>query len=154
MLWSLIAVGALRGLMPGPAAGPGPAATDDALGDRRAEAVAVAFVREYLTVGGDRRSRSERLGRFTVAGVELRRSVSLPAGTTQYADLVVASGSHPVDGGVEVTVLAHVLQIRSGVYHDGGLLAFAIPLVVRADGVAVSAPPEATPLPTDAGVSP
>jgi hypothetical protein len=144
VLWSLVAVGALRGLMPSPVAGPDATAAGASPEDRRAEAVAAAFMREYLTVGGDQAARAERLSRFTVAGVHLRGSVSVPAGVAQYADLVVAAGSSPVDGGIEVTVLAHVLQLRSGTYRDSGLLAFAVPLAVGREGVAVSGRPRPT----------
>jgi hypothetical protein len=91
-LRSLIIVSALRGLMPAPD-GPGPAAAADPPEDRRAAAVAVAFLREYLTVGDDRTARTQRLGRFAATGVHLGRSVSLPDGDAQYADLVVAAGS-------------------------------------------------------------
>jgi hypothetical protein len=117
-LWSLIAAGALRGLVPAldrpamerpaterPAAerpGPGPAAVEPS-GDRRAEAVAAAFLREYLTVGDDRAARAERLRRFAAAGVDLGGSVSVPDGVAQYADQLVVAGSSPVAGGIEVT---------------------------------------------------
>jgi hypothetical protein len=159
VLWSLIAVGALRGILPAPqrpAPPPAPAAasaTGDALDDRRAAAVATAFLREYLTVDGDQAGRAERLARFTAAGVELEGSVSLPAGVAQYADLVVAAGSRPVAGGIEVTALAHVLQVRSGTYHDGGTLAFVVPLAVRRQGIAVGGRPRPAPLPAASGIS-
>jgi len=153
VLWSLIAVGALRGLIPNPVADPDPVAAATPPGDRRAEAVAAAFMREYLTVGGDRTARVERLGQFTVEGLDLRRSVSMPAGTVQYADHVVASGSRPAGAGIEVTVLAHVLQIRSGTYRDGGNLAFVVPLVVGREGLAVSGRPRPTTLPVAPGLS-
>jgi hypothetical protein len=120
ILWSLIAVGALRGLVPSPVAGPGPAAPATPPGDRQAEAVAAAFLREYLTVGEDPAARVERLGRFTVAGLDLRRAVLMPAGAVQCADHVVASGSRPTGAGIEVTVLAHVLQIRSAPTETAG----------------------------------
>jgi hypothetical protein len=142
VLWSMIAVGAVRGVMPAPerpvpaAAAPTAVASTSggSPGDRRAAAVAAAFLREYLTVGGDQAGRAQRLEQFTAAGLDLRRSVSLPAGMAQYADLVVAAGSRPVAGGVEATVLAHVLQVRSGAYRDGGTLAFVVPLAVRRQG--------------------
>jgi hypothetical protein len=161
VLWSLIAVGALRGFMPAPER-PTPAAATAASAasasggspdDRRAAAVAAAFLREYLTVGDDQAARSQRLDQFAAAGVDLRRSVSVPAGLAQYADLVVAAGSKPVTGGVEVTVLAHVLQTRSGAYRDGGTLAFVVPLVVRRQGMAVGGRPRPTPLPVAPGMS-
>jgi hypothetical protein len=198
VLWSLIAVGALRGLLPvpdrltTPAADPredrqvaaarsrdgtrpaapgaarsgnGAAASADArdgtggagapasLDDRRAAAVAVAFLREYLTVGDDPEARAERLDQFSMAGADLRRSVAVPAGVTQYADLVVAAGSAPVAGGTEVTVLAHVLQLRSGAYRDGGTLAFVVPLAVRRDEIAIAGLPCPTSLPVASGLS-
>jgi hypothetical protein len=146
VLWSLIAVGALRGLLPagvdltpwaavthggGQAATPGgsqderrAAAPGDprdgnpgaASGDQRdgPRAVAVAFLREYLTVGEDQAARAERLRRYGVAGADLRGSVAAPAGVSQYADLIVAAGGRSVADGVEITVLAHVLQLRLG----------------------------------------
>lgn len=155
VLWSMIAVGAVRGVMPAPERPVPAAAAPTAVawtsggspGDRRAAAVAAAFLREYLTVGGDQAGRAQRLEQFTAAGLDLRRSVSLPAGVAQYADLVVAAGSRPVAGGVEATVLAHVLQVRSGAYRDGGTLAFVVPLAVRRQGVAVSGRPRPIPLP-------
>ena len=122
---------------------------------RRAAAVAVAFLREYLTVGDgdDQAARAERLGRYSVAGADLRGSVAVPAGVSQYADLVVAAGSRSVAGGVEITVLAHVLQLRSGAYRDGGTLAFVVPLVVRQEGVAVTGRPRPSSLPVGSGLS-
>jgi hypothetical protein len=101
-LWSLIAVGALRGLVPAPDR-PVPAEAASPPEDRRAEAVAVAFLREYLTVGDGQTGRAERLGRFAASGVDLRRSVSVPTGVAQYADLVVAAGQRAAAGRIEVT---------------------------------------------------
>jgi hypothetical protein len=164
VLWSLIAVGALRGVMPSPEH---PAPTDPASASaasasaasayppdgRRAAAVATAFLREYLTVGDDQAARAERLHRFTAAGVDLQRSVSLPAGVAQYADLVVAAGESSVAGGIEVTVLAHVLQVRSDAYQDGGTLAFVVPLTVRREGITVGGRPRPIPLPVASGTS-
>jgi hypothetical protein len=150
ILWSLIAVGALRGIVPTSRAAPDQLAANAS--DRRAEAVATAFMREYLTVGSDRAARAERLGRFTVDGLDLRRSVSIPAEAAQYTDHVVASGSRPLGGGIEVTVLAHVLQIRSGTYYDIGMLAFAVPLVVRHEGVLVTGRPRPVRLPVASGL--
>jgi hypothetical protein len=167
VLWSLIAVGAVRGVVPAPqrpapgaAAAPAAAAvgtsastSDGSPRERQAAAVATAFLREYLTVGDDQTARARRLDQFTVAGVDLRRSVSLPAGVAQYADLVVAAGSRPVAGGTEVTVLAHVLQVRSGGYRDGGTLAFAVRLAVGRQGIAVGGRPRPVPVPVAAGRS-
>jgi hypothetical protein len=164
VLWSLIAVGAIRGVMPAPqrpapaaaaapeaAAAPAPGGSRD---DRQAAAVATAFLREYLTIGDDQAGRAQRLDQFTAAGVDLRRSVSLPAGVAQYADLVAAAGSRPAAGGIEVSVLAHVLQVRSGgAYRDGGALAFVVPMAVRRQGIAVSGLPRPIPLPVASAMS-
>jgi hypothetical protein len=72
----------------------------------------------------------------------------------QYADQLVVAGSSPVAGGIEVTVLAHVLQVRSGAYRDGGTLAFVVPLAARREGVAISGRPRPTALPIASGPSP
>ena len=150
VLWGLIAAGALRGLLP-TAAPPEPAPAGHPA-DRRIEAVAAAFLREYLTVGDDRAARSRRLSQFTVAGTKLQGAVSVPAGVAQYVDHVVAAGSSPVAGGFEVTVLAHVLQVRSGAYRDGGTLAFVVPLAVLPRGVAVNGRPRPTLPPIASGM--
>ena len=150
LLWSLITVGAFRGLVPdragpahtGPAtSGSASALSAEAPAQHQAEAVAAAFLREYLTVGEDRAARAQRLGQLTVRGVDLRRSVSVPTGTAQYTDLVVPAGSRPVVGGVEVTVVAHVLQVRADGYRDGGTLAFVVPLAVRREGIGIAGRP-------------
>ena len=151
MLWGLIAVGALRGLLP--TAGPREPLPAGHPEDRRGEAVAAAFLREYLTVGDDRAARARRLSQFTVAGTELQGSVSVPDGVGQYVDHVIAAGSSPVAGGIEVTVLAHVLQVGSGAYRDGGTLAFVVPLAVLPRGVAVSGRPRPTVPPIASGMS-
>ena len=185
VLWSLIAVGALRGLLPasvdlipwaavahegGRAATPGgsqderrtaasgeprdgnPGAASGGPGEDP-RAVAVAFLREYLTVGDDKAARADRLRQYSVAGADLRGSVAVPAGVSQYADLVVAAGSRSVADGVEITVLAHVLQLRSGAYRDGGTLAFVVPVVIRREGIAVTGRPRPTSLPIGSGLS-
>jgi hypothetical protein len=176
LLWSLITVGAVRGLMPasggesptssaragsasavpagsapgGPApVGATPAVPAEPQGQHLAGAVAATFLREYLTVGEDRAARAKRLSQLTARGVDLRQSVSLPAGVTQYADLVVVAGDRAVPGGIEVTVLAHVLQVRSDAYGDGGTLAFVVPLAVRREGIAVAGKPRPTTVPVD-----
>jgi hypothetical protein len=161
-LWSLIAVGAVRGVMPAPqrpaaapaatAAGTSASTSGDSPRERQAAAVAAAFLREYLTVGDDQTARAQRLDQFTAAGVDLRRSVALPAGVAQYADLVVAAGSRPVADGIEVTVVAHVLQVRSGAYRDGGTLAFVVPLAAGRQGIAVGGRPRPVPVPVAAGM--
>jgi hypothetical protein len=150
LLWGLIAAGAARGLFPTPERpDPGPAGHPP---DHQAEGVAAAFLREYLTVGDDRAARARRLRQFTVAGTELRGSVSVPTGVAQYLDQVVAAGSSPVAGGIEVTVLAHVLQVRSSGYRDGGTLAFVVPLAVLPQGVAVRGRPRPTAPPIASGM--
>jgi hypothetical protein len=161
LLWSLITVGAIRGLLPaptGPVPSPSPtagqaAASVEPPGHRRAEAVAAAFLREYLTVGEDRTARAKRLRQLTVRGVDLRRSVAVPADVAQYADLVVPAGSRSVDGGIEVTVVAHILQVRADIYTDGGTLAFVVPLAVGGDEVAVAGRPRPTPVPVASQLS-
>jgi hypothetical protein len=162
LLWSLITVGAIRGLLPA-ATGPAPsrsaavhsapAASAGPPGHRQAEAVAAAFLREYLTVGEDRTARARRLRQLTARGVDLDRSVAVPADVAQYADLVVAAGSRPVAGGTEVTVVAHVLQVRADVYTDGGTLAFIVPLAVRGDEAAVAGRPRPTTVPVASRLS-
>jgi hypothetical protein len=162
LLWSLITVGAFRGLTPdraGPAQ-PGPATSGSATAlpaeareQRQAEAVAAAFLREYLTVGEDRAARAQRLGQLTVRGVDLRRSVAVPTGVAQYTDLVVPAGSRSALGGVEVTVVAHVLQVRSDGYRDGGTLAFVVPLAVRREGIGVTGRPRPTTVPSGSRLS-
>jgi hypothetical protein len=150
-LWSLIVVGALGGLLPAPQSAP-PGPSTGPPDDRQAAAVAAAFLREYLTVGDGRTARAERLGRFAVAGADLGRSVAIPGGEAQYADLVVPAGSRPVANGFEVTVLAHVLQLRSGAYRDGGTLAFVVPLSIRREGIAVTGGPRPASVPVASGL--
>jgi hypothetical protein len=115
--------------------------------------VATAFLRDYLTAGDDPAARDRRLSRFAAAGADLRGSVSVPAGVDQYVDHVVAAGSRSVAGGIEVTVLAHVLQVRSGAYRDGGTLAFVVPIVVLPRGVAVRGRPRPTTVPIASGAA-
>jgi hypothetical protein len=121
--------------------------------DHRGEAVAAAFLREYLTVGDDRAGRAQRLGRFAVAGIDPGGSVSVPEGMAQYADHVAPAGSRAVTGGVEVTVLAHVLQVRSDGYQDGGTLAFVVPVAVRGGRVAGGGRPRPPPPPIASGLT-
>ena len=162
LLWSLITVGAIRGLLPAPTgpvpspsptAGPAAAASAEPPGHRRAEAVAAAFLREYLTVGEDRTARAKRLRQLTARGVDLRRAVAVPADVAQYADLVVPAGSRSVAGGIVVTVVAHILQVRADLYTDGGTLAFVVPLAVRGDEVVVAGRPRATTVPVASQLS-
>lgn len=131
------------------AAGAAPAVAAQPSGQHLAGAVAAAFLREYLTVGEDRTARAKRLSQLTARGVDLRQSVSLPAGITQYADLVVVAEERSVADGVEVTVLAHLLQGRSDAYTDGGTLVFVVPMAVRRGGFAVAGKPRPTIVPVD-----
>ncbi len=163
MLWGLITVGALRGLVPLPAPpGPSTAAVPARPGqdgqaprpgnfgqEQAATATAAAFLREYLTVGGDPAARPARLKRFLARGLDLDGSVSSPAGTSQYPDYVLPAAVRPLEQGVEVTVLAHLLQARSGAAHDGGTVAFVVPMVDGPKGAAVSGMPRPAPLPVD-----
>jgi hypothetical protein len=159
LLWSLITVSAIRGILPAPApsrsvvAASAPATPVGPPVQRRAEAVAATFLREYLTVGEDRAARARRLRQLAVRGVDLAGSLAVPADVAQYADLVVAAGSRPVAGGVEVTVIAHVLQVRADTYSDGGTLAFVVPMAVQREGVAVAGVPGPTTVPVASQLS-
>jgi hypothetical protein len=165
MLWTLIALGALRGFGPLPdRAGddraattttapvppePGDTGPDDLRRpiDPAATATASAFLRDYLTIGGDRGAWAKRLKPYLARGVDLGTSVSVPAGTSQYVDYVQPVGTRSVSGGLEVTVLAHLLESRAGAYQEGGLLAFVVPLIRGSRGLAVSGLPRPAPLP-------
>ena len=170
VLWSLIALGALRGFGPLP---DGPAdnraATTTTPGDpdsrqggsadpaltsgEAAMAAATAFLRDYLTVGDDHGAWTERLERYLAKGLDLGTSVSVPAGASQYVDYVQPVATHAAAtaadgaGGVEVTVLAHLLESRSGAYQEGGMLAFVVPLTRGSHGLAVSGLPRPASLP-------
>src|SRR5919198_1934048 len=167
-LWALIALGALRGFGPLPDVpdrggvtattagsrevghdGPGEAPG----GDLAATAAATAFLREYLTADEDHDAWTARLERDLAKGLELGATVSVPAGTSQYADYVQPVGARSVGGIVEVTVLAHLLESRSGAYRDGGMLAFLVPLARGSRGLAVSGLPRPAPVPITAGVT-
>jgi hypothetical protein len=167
-LWALIALSALRGFGPLPDVpdpggvtattsgspevghdGPGEAPG----GDLAATAAATAFLREYLTADEDHDAWTARLERYLAKGLELGATVSVPAGTSQYADYVQPVGARSVGGVVEVTVLAHLLESRSGAYRDGGLLAFVVPLTRGAGGLAVSGLPRPTSLPIATGLT-
>ena len=86
-------------------------------------------------------------------GADLGRSVSVPRGEALYADLVVPAGSRPVAGGIEVTVLAHVLELRSGAYRDGRTPAFVVPLAVQRQGIVVTGGPRPASVPVASGLS-
>jgi len=167
MLWALITTGALHGLVPLPVlpAGSGspampvrsgqdgqapPSGTFDQ--EQAAAAMATAFLREYLTVDGNRAARPARLGRFLARGLDLDGSVLPRAGTSQYTDYVLPAGVRPLKEGVEVTVLAHLLQTRSGTTRDGGVVAFVVPMVGGPKGAAVGDLPRPAPVPVDPGL--
>lgn len=173
VLWSLIALGALRGFgplpdghvdnqaatttAPGDPDSPHAGSADPALtGDEAAMATATAFLRDYLTIGGDHGAWTERLERYLAKGLDLGASVSVPAGTSQYVDYVQPVAIHATAedvGGVEVTALAHLLESRSGAYQDGGMLAFIVPLTRGSHGLAVSGLPRPASLPIASDLS-
>jgi hypothetical protein len=169
-LWTLIALGALRGFGPMPSRpGDGRAVTTtgptslDARDagpidlrratDQAATATASAFLRDYLTIDGDRGAWAERLKPYLARGLDLGASVSVPAGTSQYVDYAQPVGTHSLRGGLEVTVLAHLLESRAGAYREGGLLAFVVPLARASRGLAVSGLPRPAPLPIAPGLT-
>jgi hypothetical protein len=144
-LWTLIAVGAVRGVVP---AAPAPSAVARPAGDHaQAAAVAAAFLREYLTVGDGQAGRRARLAPFLAAGVDLADAVRVGPAGAQYVDEVVPAGVRPAGGTVEVTVLAHVLEVRAGRYRGGATLAFVVPVVAAGGGLGVSGIPRPAPLP-------
>jgi hypothetical protein len=170
VLWTLIALGALRGFGPLPdSTGEGAAPTTTAQlpkgsrdggsiapqrsADQTAMAIASAFLRDYLTINDDRGAWAERLKPYLSRGLDLGTSVSVPAGTSQYVDYLQPVNERSVPGGLEVTVLAHLLESRAGTYREGGLLAFVIPLFRGSRGVAVSGLPRPAPLPIASGLT-
>jgi|SRR6266542_744731 hypothetical protein len=170
VLWTLIALGALRGLGPLPdrpgddraATTTAPARPDSGhdgavdlglVSDQAATATATAFLREYLTIDRDHDAWVGRLKRYLTRGLDLGTSVSVSAGTSQYVDYVQPVGTRSVRGAVEVTVLAHLLESRAGAYREGGMLAFVVPLTRGNRGLAVSGLPRPVPLPIVSGLS-
>jgi hypothetical protein len=169
VLWTLIALGALRGFGPLPGGtGEDTATTTTAQPaqesrdggsidpqhstDQAAMATASAFLRDYLTINDDRGAWAGRLKRYLASGLDLGTSVSVPAGTSQYVDYVQPVNDRSVARGREVTVLAHLLESSAGTYRDGGLLAFVIPLFRGSRGLAVSGLPRPAPLPIASGL--
>jgi len=144
-LWTLIAVGALRGVLP-PASGPG-AVVRPPGGQEQAAAVAAAFLREYLTVGDGRAGRRARLAPFLAVGVDVADAVRVQPAGAQYVDEVLPADVRPADGTLEVTVLAHVLEARAGQYRSGATLAFVVPVAMGAGSFGVSGVPRPTALP-------
>ena len=170
VLWTLIALGALRGFGPlpdrsgddRPRATTVPARPDPSrnppieLGlanDQAATATATAFLREYLTIDEDRDAWSQRLRRYLTRGLDLGPSVLVPPGASQYVDYIQPVSTHSARGTLEVTVLAHLLESHAGAYRDGGMLAFAVPLIRGSRGLAVSGLPRPAPLPIAAGLT-
>jgi len=144
-LWTLIAVGALRGVVP-VASEPGTVGRP-ANGHEQAAAVAAAFLREYLTVGDGQAGRRARLAPFLAAGVDLVDAVRMGPATAQYVDEVLPAGVRPAGGTLEVTVLAHVLEVHGGQYRNGATLAFVVPVTPGAGSVGVSGIPRPASLP-------
>jgi hypothetical protein len=144
-LWALIAVGAVRGVGPA-ASGPGVAGGPPA-GHEQAAAVAAAFLREYLTVGDGQAGRRARLAPFLSADLDVADAVQAGPGDAQYVDAVLPAGARPAGGTLEVTVLAHVLELRSGRYRSGGTLAFVVPMAEEAGGAGVTGAPRPSLLP-------
>jgi Conjugative transposon protein TcpC len=147
LLWSLVGVGVLRGVLPAPAP---PVAPPVSL-DGRAAAVAAAFLREYLTAGDGLADWRSRLRPFVAPGVDLGDAPRPGSGSSRYADQVVAAGARSVDGASEVTVLAHVVEVRDGHYQDGRMVAYVVPVRTSATRVAVTGPPRSTTLPFEPG---
>jgi Conjugative transposon protein TcpC len=116
-------------------------------------ATASAFLRDYLTIDGDQGAWAQRLERYLAKGLDLGRSVSVPAGISQYVDYVQPVATRSTSGGAEVTVLAHLLESHSGTYRDGGMLAFVVPLARGRRGLAVSALPRPASLPMAGGLA-
>src|SRR6266511_2902155 len=131
VLWTLIALGALRGLGPLPdrpgddraATTTAPARPDSGhdgavdlglVSDQAATATATAFLREYLTIDRDHDAWVGRLKRYLTRGLDLGTSVSVSAGSSQYVDYVQRVGTRSVRGAVEVTVLADLLALGGG----------------------------------------
>jgi hypothetical protein len=112
-------------------------------------ATAAAFLREYLTVDRRREDRPGRLRRYLAKGVDLQDAVTAEPGISQSTDLVLPAGVRSTRGGVEVTVIAHLLRTAEGPAQDGGTVAFVVPMIPGPHGVAVGGIPRPTPLPVD-----
>jgi hypothetical protein len=158
MLWTLIGLATVRGVLPAPAETTRPTSRtglaaarslEASAQDPAAMAIAAAFLREYLTVDDDRSERPGRLARYLARGVRVDDGVLPMPGVLQLADLVVPAGLRHVKNVVEVTVLAHLVHTRAGPPVDGGTVAFAVPMIEGARGVAVSGMPRLVALPVD-----
>jgi hypothetical protein len=122
--------------------------------ERAASAIAAAFLREYLTLGQEPASRPARLKRYLARGVDLGADVRAAGGVSQLTDSVLPERVDLLAGGVQVTVIAHLVQIRAGVAEDGGTVAFVVPLLSGPRGFAVSGLPRPAPLPLDPSLTP
>jgi hypothetical protein len=142
-LWSLVGVGALRGLVPASAPSTAPTTTVD----ERAVAVAGAFLREYLTAGDGRAGWRSRVRPFMAAGADVGDEPRLPSGRSQYADQVLPSGARSAGAGLDVSMLAHVVEVKDGRYRDGRMVAYVVSVRATSDGVSVSGPPRPEALP-------
>jgi hypothetical protein len=142
-LWSLVGVGALRGLVPAPA----PSAAPTTTVDDRAVAVAGAFLREYLTAGDGRAGWHTRVRPFMAAGADVGDEPRLASGRSRYADQVLPSGARAAGAGLDVTVLAHVVEVKDGQYRDDRMVAYVVAVRATSDGVTVSGPPRPHALP-------
>src|SRR6266699_3638992 len=168
LLWTLIGIAALHGVLPPPAAprgsgplgapahsSPGPRgpASQASAKEQAAMATAAAFLREYLTVDGRRAEGPGRFKRYLARGVEMDDGVVPQPGISQSMDLVVPAGVQPAQGGMEVTVVAHLLRSRDGPVEDGGTVAFVVPMVTGSSGTAVGGIPRPAALPFDPGLT-
>jgi len=167
-LWALIGIAALHGVLPTPAApeGSGPSnapvrsspdpqssGSPDSTEGQIGMATAATFLREYLTVDGRRAERPGRVERYLARGVDLDDGVVPDRGISQSTDLVLPAGVQATKGGMEVTVLAHLLRIHDGPAQDGGTVAFVVPLVGGPKGIAVGGIPRPVALPIDPGLT-
>src|SRR6266508_1692288 len=168
VLWALIGIAALHGVLPTPAApeGSGPSnapvrsspdpqssGSPDSTEGQIGMATAATFLREYLTVDGRRAERPGRVERYLARGVDLDDGVVPDRGISQSTDLVLPAGVQATKGGMEVTVLAHLLRIHDGPAQDGGTVAFVVPLVGGPKGIAVGGIPRPVALPIDPGLT-
>src|SRR6266571_4902616 len=168
VLWALIGIAALHGVLPTPAAPEGSGSSNapvrsspdpqsswspDSTESQIGMATAATFLREYLTVDGRRAERPGRLERYLARGVDLDDGVVPDRGISQSTDLVLPAGVQATKGGMEVTVLAHLLRIHNGPAQDGGTVAFVVPLVGGPKGIAVGGIPRPLALPIDPGLT-
>jgi hypothetical protein len=163
VLWTLLGVVGLHAVLPAPATPRGASSTrvsgesSDPLRPRSqtsavaqlAMATAAAFLREYLTVDRRREDRPGRLKRYLARGVDLEDAVTADPGISQSTDLVVPAAVRSTKGGVEVTVIAHLLRTAEGPAQDGGTVAFVVPMIPGDQGIAVGGIPRPTALPID-----